>query len=220
MTVFVSGRAATPATVNPALFSPAFEPFSSELFTPIVGTESKKTPEAIAAESKLEAERLTRFAEVLLQNRREVTLTATALLDVLTACDELELISLNPDPRLLESDQEAGTRYTLNAKFAGGFKIVSRATTKESAEIKDLAEALRKGFAESDGDSPDCFSPRHCLRYTNNGKTYLAIICLECQQAYLCELGNDKNRADLLMARSPKKTFDAIFSKHGLIVAP
>ena len=161
-----------------------------------------------------------KFEKELMEHRKEQTQIADRILDKLAASQDVEILSLDPDTNLMEGTNSGSTRYTANDKFAGGFKIIGVKSIRITAEITQLVDALRTGLLESKGESAECFAPRHGIRFTVSGKTYLAIICFQCLQAYLCEVKNPKDAADLLLSSSPEKTFDAIFAKHGLKKAP
>lgn len=216
------GSSALPA--DSILYHTAVVPFDPSLSAePIPANDPRapgKKPESLDEIAKLRAERKERQREELLKFRQRETAIANRILAELSACSEIELITLDPDPQKAASPQRDTTRYTSNEMFAGGFKIVGRASTHDSLEIKNLAAALKRGFTESTNESGECFMPRHGLRFSNTGKDYLAVVCFECMQAYLCEIGNEKNHADLLIARTPEREFDAIFAKHGLKNTP
>jgi hypothetical protein len=174
------------------------------------------------AQEKIETERQAREQAAVLKHRREQTSIANRLLEIFAATTTIELLSLNPDPRLVSLTNSGGLpSYTSNDYHAGGFKITGRAQTASVLEIGELVAGLRMGFKDSTGESCDCaFEPRYSLRFAANGRNYLAVVGFESQRAYLCEIGNSANRADLLIARTPEREFDAIFAKHGLKKTP
>ncbi len=180
----------------------------------------KKPNESAAAEERAKAEREARYKAAMIKVRTEVTLVANRLLKELSASINVDLLTLNPDPRTVESSDRSKTKNPINQRFAGRFQITGRAKISDAAEIKKLAEALRLGFAESTGESADCFEPGHALLFSSSNKDYLAILCFRCGRAELCEVGNNENSAALLLSRSPEKTFDAVFAAHGLKKAP
>lgn len=207
--------AETPATGSEAaLYHLAFLPPlpGSTLVPPLPGSASSRpaeTPaEARAAQIKYEA-------DLLILRKAETTL-AKRILGQLTVSHEVELLRLNPDPRLAKDAGVVDYRYTADEEFAGGFKIVGRTILADRSAIGRLSAALEAGLAGSDGTSADCFSPRHALRFTSHGKIYLAVVCFECQQACLFEKDAITNGTTLLISRAPLAAFEEIFSGHGL----
>jgi hypothetical protein len=169
-------------------------------------------------ESAKDREERSRRAEVRhTKHREQETLAANRILAALESCRRVELLALNPDPRLANQEPK---NTNLSEKIAGGYLINARASSRVPAEIRALANALRSGFSEARPESGECFEPRHGLLFEADGKTLMAVICFSCTQAYLCEIGKPTSNVGLVISQSPEATFDSIFAKYGLPKAP
>jgi hypothetical protein len=215
------GSESKPAPPDPLYYSAVVPIPEQEGILTLPGDPLPKiTKESVAAEERARAQRKARYEAAMLKTRVEVTLVANRMLRELSASTNVELLTLNPDPRTFESSHRFENRNTVSRGFVGGFQITGRAKISGTAEIKKLADALRLGFAESNGESGDCFEPGHALLFSSSDKQYLAILCFRCGRAELREVGNNENSATLLLSRSPEKTFDVVFAAHGLKNVP
>jgi hypothetical protein len=83
--------------------------------------------------------------------------------------DQIDVMSLDP----------AGGETSKDAFHA--YKVLGKVTVKDSAVLKEIAEAVEKGVAEG-GPIAKCFEPRHGLHIVYKDKTYDFLICYQCSQ--------------------------------------
>ncbi len=98
-----------------------------------------------------------------------------------------------------------------------GHAILGRTTIRDAGEIKALAAAYRKGRREG-GMAFLCFDPRHGIHLRHKGRDLDLVLCFECQQGYLYFGSFDKYWHGV--SGSPAKTFNRVFEKAGLRIAP
>ena len=87
----------------------------------------------------------------------------------LEKADQIDVLSL--DPTADETDKDAFHKY----------KVLGRATVKDTDARKDIAAAVEKGVAEG-GPVARCFEPRHGLHVVYNDTTYDFLICYQCSR--------------------------------------
>jgi hypothetical protein len=124
------------------------------------------------------------------------------VLEMLDKAETYELLSLEPE------------------RIKDGFhgrKILGQTTVKAEAERKRLTEALKLGVENNFGLVAGCFSPRHGLRLTGNGKTVELVICFSCMSIEVYVDG--KQGKGFLTTDEPKQAFNAILRGAGVPLA-
>lgn len=129
-----------------------------------------------------------------------------ALLNLFDKAERLELISLQP-----EGPPAKG------APALHGWAVLGKTVVKDAEVRKAMVAALKKGLAESDGSTKDCFNPRHAIRVMNGGKPVDYLICFECSQVIIYADG--KTRAELPITRSPQPVLDKVLRDAGVPLA-
>ncbi len=118
---------------------------------------------------------------------------------ILDKAEQLELWSLDPDPKARDKD---------------GFhnwKVLGKTVVTGEAR-KQLVSALEQGIAASDGVGAKCFDPRHGIRATADGKAVDLVICFECGWVYVY-FDNDKQRSEVVVSTGkPQAVFDKVLT--------
>ena len=110
----------------------------------------------------------------------------------------MELLSLHPDPRKAEGEEE---------KFHE-WKILGKTVIDEEETLKPLIDRFRKGVNENEGIVAGCFNPRHGIRLTHDDKVHEFVICFECYQVKWYVDGESK--AGFLITDSPAAAFNGV----------
>jgi hypothetical protein len=120
---------------------------------------------------------------------------------------EFELFSLDPDAPDPDHPNEEDRHKSL------GSMLVTNAATR----AKILA-ALDAGARSDKASRAFCFEPRHAIRLLHAGKTYLIVICFECNWAkiYIDDKPEEKGFAT---TNSPEPAFDEVLRAAGIPLA-
>lgn len=124
--------------------------------------------------------------------------------------DRFELLSLYP--------KEQGC-FQANASCFHGFSVLGRADIKDVGQRQQLVGALYGTIMDREGalGSAACFSARHGLHLTKQGKTLDVLICFQCGQTHT----SGPAGARLLPAsETGRKTFEAAVRSTQLPVPP
>jgi hypothetical protein len=113
----------------------------------------------------------------------------TELRHALKSATSAELYSLEP-----LSTHENAPRFH-------GFEILGR-TSLNAVDTRIATAAFTKAIEAGNGNTPDCFDPRHALRIVSGGHPYDFVLCYACDQ--LDAYKDDKPVASLSAAGSPK----------------
>ena len=130
----------------------------------------------------------------------------TELQSVLEGDHVIELFSLNPEP----------PDKTTVDKFHG-WEVLGQAQLDQESAAK-ITTALLDGIANAPNYVAACFNPRHGLRITGDENSIDVVICFECVQVYV--YSGETRLANLRVAQSPLKSFDAVVNSHGLPKPP
>lgn len=99
---------------------------------------------------------------------------APAVERVLAQPDEVELLTLNPEPAVLRDPAlPAGPEFH-------GYLILTRAKLTNPDLQRELFDLVAQGVRTSDGTVAACFNPRHGLRVTRGADVVEFVICYEC----------------------------------------
>lgn len=63
-----------------------------------------------------------------------------------------------------------------------GYQVLGKTLVTDKARRDRLVDAFTQAVANSSGDEPACFFPRHAIRTVYDGKVYDFVICFECIQ--------------------------------------
>jgi hypothetical protein len=126
---------------------------------------------------------------------------------LLEEAEQFELLSISPN-RPKDKPKDA----------FHGWQVLGKTTVKDAETRKKLVAAFKKGVEENHGTMALCFSPRHGIRVTQNGKTADFVICFQCYQVKV--IVGDKQWKDFLITKSPESTFDAVLKEAKVPLAP
>ena len=90
---------------------------------------------------------------------------------MLEKAEQFELLSISPYP---PKEKPADAFH--------GWEVLGKTTVKDAEVRKKLVAAFKKGVEANAGITADCFSPRHGIRVTRDGKTADFVICFECRR--------------------------------------
>lgn len=124
----------------------------------------------------------------------------------LDKADEFELLSLDPDRKQEESEDDFH-----------GWKVLGRTQIKDADTRAKVVAALKKGVGENDGIVARCFNPRHGIRATYEGETVEFVICFECFQVLV--YAGEKGDGSFLTTASPQPVFDDVLREAGVPLA-
>jgi len=125
---------------------------------------------------------------------------------VLEKAPQLTLMSLDPG-MMGETVQGNGTFH--------GYRILGQ--TQLSGEGKSkLLRSLYDGMA-GDGFMASCFSPRHGIRATHNGRTVDLVICFLCM-TIVTHFGSKQGNG--VVAKATQKYFDSVLKESGIKLSP
>lgn len=110
----------------------------------------------------------------------ERTKEAKRIESVILSADKVELIFLDPIPRI---DSAGHLVPPPEDKAFEDWIIIDRGYTEKKELIKKLAASFRASIEESDGAIAMRFNPRHVLKIKNEGTDFKLIVCFECAQA-------------------------------------
>jgi hypothetical protein len=116
------------------------------------------------------------------------------------------------DGRLLPPGKETKT----DEKFRG-YPVLGKVEITDRAKQRELTNALETGIAKNDGGEANCFSPRHAIRVTTDGRTVDYVICFECLQVYVYD---NESKSKKLITRDPQSIFDKQLQDAGITLAP
>jgi hypothetical protein len=133
--------------------------------------------------------------------RAQNALPAGALA-ILNQAKELELLSLDP-----------GSEKEPVKNGFHGYKVLGSTLIKEADRRKQLVQALTAGMAQK-ANPARCFSPRHGIRASHDGKTVTLVICFECSQLDVYEAPAGARR--LLISTSPEPVLDRMLKDAGI----
>jgi hypothetical protein len=122
---------------------------------------------------------------------------------ILDKAEQFELLSLNPTP--LDKDAVKKEKDAFR-----GYKVLGRTTVKDADTRKALLAALGKGIAEAPDRAAFCFSPRHGIRATHDGKTVDLVICFECFATLV--YAGDKGDQGPRVTGAPQEAFDKVLT--------
>ena len=119
----------------------------------------------------------------------------------------LQLYSLNPSWNLVK--QKKTTLFH-------GYQVLgaARLTPEEASQARRY---FYDGLSGEDRRAA-CFSPRHGLRATHNGRSLDLVICFHCAQSHLYIGGKRAGGAHIDPGTQP--AFDALLRSHGLPASP
>jgi hypothetical protein len=116
---------------------------------------------------------------------------------VLAKPEKVTLYSLEPDaPRDVEP-------------HFYGYKLLGQ-TDLDPARAAQAISVFRAAVSGWDHKVAICFNPRHALRVTAEGKSFVLLLCYECHQMQV--FGNEKTAAALGAAGSPKALNDLLIA--------
>src|SRR5262249_32971335 len=97
------------------------------------------------------------------------------------------------------------------------YPVLGKVEIKDAAKLQEIAAALQKGLARSDGTMAKCFWPRHGIRAVKNGRTVDYVICFECLQLEVYE-GSSRNVKPV--TSEPEGVFNKHLEEAGIPLAP
>jgi hypothetical protein len=131
----------------------------------------------------------------------------------ISSATEVEIYSIDPD-RGGGVIGKAGVLPT-NDPF-GRRTIVGRSLVALPAEIRSLSDSIRDGLDHASMMGPECWEPRHALRYrTPSGDTFV-VVSFHCAHGFV-EQGTALEWFDI--PRSAEAPWDEILNAHALPVA-
>ena len=125
--------------------------------------------------------------------------------------NQIEAIAILSIGHTLESANIA------NIGFIGRYPILAEASVDNREEIDLLAISLTEGIRNAPAIYMLCFTPRHAIRYTLNGRTTEFLICFECFKVQIIENGES---TEFKVTRVPETIWDRVFAKYNLPKAP
>lgn len=125
--------------------------------------------------------------------------------EILEKAERIELISLDPLRREENQPDGLGPWLTLGKTVVG-----------DDAIRKQLVAAFEQGIEEQGCAFAGCFSPRHGIRATHDGKTVQFIVCFECKSV-LYEVGELDGK--LQISHFPEALFDRVLRAAGVPLA-
>jgi hypothetical protein len=105
-------------------------------------------------------------------------------------------------------------------KIAGhlhGHPVLGKAAVTDPARRERLVAAFEKAVADSRGDEPACFFPRHAIRTVRDGKTYDFVICFECIQVHA--YGGWLSPHPYLVDKSAEPLFDEMLKEAKVVTS-
>lgn len=138
--------------------------------------------------------------------KNRVPYTIEYMLDL---SDTFELYSLDPT---------ASTADLPPRKVFYGYKVLGKAEVTKADDRARLAEALRRGMDDNEGEVKKGFTPRYALRMSDNTDTVDLLISFEQRQINVYVNGTP--RADVLTTDSPAVTFDSFLPKAAVAPSP
>jgi hypothetical protein len=122
--------------------------------------------------------------------------------NILDKAKELELYSLDPDPK---KEQAADGFH--------GWKVLGKTIVKDAETRKKLLAVLKKGIADNKGEGAKCFEPRHGIRATYDGKSADLVICFACDRIRV--FVNEKQvESWIYTTNSPQPSFDKVLTEN------
>ncbi|VTR91990.1 Uncharacterized protein OS=Pirellula staleyi (strain ATCC 27377 / DSM 6068 / ICPB 4128) GN=Psta_0497 PE=4 SV=1 [Gemmata massiliana] len=126
---------------------------------------------------------------------------ATKLPDtVLTALEKAEAIEVYSLNGSTNDEDETGWHAT---------RLLGKTSVKGEA-AKGLVTALKKGLKD-EAEKADCFTPRHGIRVSHDGKTYDMLICFECRWMYVYT-GEKEKPLVVVISDSPQERINQILT--------
>jgi hypothetical protein len=111
---------------------------------------------------------------------------------MLDVSDEFELFSLDPNPPAADTPPK---------KLFYGYKVLDKSVVTAANDRTRIADAVRRGIEDNEGDAKKCFTPRYALRMSDPSDVVDLIFSFECRviNVYV----NGRSRADVLTTEAP-----------------
>lgn len=93
-----------------------------------------------------------------------------------------------------------------------GYPILGSAELREKVDREALLKALATSIRDSDGDPFACFTPRHGLRFSKDGKTIDIVICFQCESSR----AHGFSFKGFLQTSSAQPAFDKVLRENGV----
>lgn len=130
---------------------------------------------------------------------------------VLENADRFVLLSLSPTPIFFAEASGFPPESIFHHQ-----RILGQTEINTPAFRAELLEALYEGIADSDGQTKDCFIPRHGIRATAGDRTVDLVLCFECLSVHIYNPDVRYART----TRSAQKMFDEALKRANLPLAP
>lgn len=113
----------------------------------------------------------------------------------------------------LDGTYDPGGDKNPTGQMFNGFPVLGKTDVALAGDRLAIFNAVQKGIADSDGQEPKCFWPRHGVRLKRRGATNEYLICFQCKQLdeYI-----DGRRTHKLTSDSPRDILDAHLEKAGV----
>jgi hypothetical protein len=131
----------------------------------------------------------------------------------ISSATEVEIYTLDPargggplgKPGVLPSNEPFGRRT-----------ITGRSLVTQAGERRELCDAVVNGLTTAQMMGPECWEPRHALRFrTPAGDRYL-VISFHCAHGFVDQKGGESTWFDI--SKASEAAWDDILSRHGLPV--
>lgn len=122
--------------------------------------------------------------------------------EVLGKTDEIELLSLDPEPRAPRTQEDFH-----------GYPVLGKTRVKSAEDRKTLLKALYAGIRGNDGMVAGCFIPRHGIRAKHDGKTIELVICFQCMSMQVHHAGK---MTSVLTTSKPTEVFNKLLTDAGV----